>query len=133
MRQHSLQRLVLWGAAAGILNALCLTSSLTLKAEEPVTQPTSAELQRWVRELDDESYPVREAATKRMVQAGGAAVEPLAGAVLSDSAEVSWRASDALARIALQGDEAALDRVSKALQKLSTSRPGRGQLGGGGE
>lgn len=137
MRQHSLRRCDGRGAAAGILLGLFIGSSFWLAstglADEPVVlvssaAPSAADLQRWVRELDDEAYSIREAATKRLVQAGAVAVDSLAAAVLSDSAEVSWRASDALARIAQHGDEATLERVSQALEKLSSARPSLGKL-----
>jgi hypothetical protein len=94
-------------------------------ADEPgaIKKPTPAELARWVQELDSDAYPVREAATENLVAAGTAAIEPLASAVLSDSAEVAWRAGTSLQRIAVHGDETTLNQVSTALQKLSSKRP----------
>jgi hypothetical protein len=127
MRPQSLRRLSVWGTAAGILHLLFVAPSLG-EETAPAALRSEADLKRWVRELDDESYPVREAATKNLSTAGPAAVEPLSQAVLSDSAEVVWRANTALLRIAAEGDEATLDRISTALSKLSSSRPALAKL-----
>src|SRR5262245_931499 len=96
------------------------------QAEAPASGakgPAPAEFARWVQDLDADAYAVREAATDKLIAAGTAAIEPLAAAVLSDSAEVAWRAATSLQRIAVHGDEATLNEVSTALQKLSSKRP----------
>lgn len=118
----------------GLIVFNCLGFGLSaIQADEPasaVAKPSPAEIARWVQDLDADAYPVREAATAKLVGAGTAAVEPLAAAVLSESAEVAWRAGTSLQRIAVHGDEATLDQVSAALQKLSAKRPALTKLVG---
>lgn len=115
-----------WQGLGIIVIAALGTALPALQADEPTggaSQPAPSEIARWVKDLDNDSYPVREAATAKLVVAGPAAIDALAGAVLSDSAEVAWRAGTSLQRIAVQGDEAILNQVSTALQKLTTKRP----------
>lgn len=119
-------RQLLWHRLGLIVITACGFACSSASAEErlnQITKPSPAELARWVKDLDADAYAVREAATDKLIAAGPAAIEPLAGAVLSDSAEVAWRAGTSLQRIAAHGDEKTLDQVSTALQKLSSKRP----------
>src|SRR5262245_6181874 len=103
---------------------LCLFSAVAWAAP-----PSSAQLRAWLAALDADDYAAREAASRQLIEAGEAAVEALAEGVGSTSAEVAWRASSALEQIALQGNEAALNRVGAALEQLSRQgRPGLGRL-----
>ncbi len=129
MRHRSMLRQCAFGLVT--LLGLALSGSLSLQADEKlVVCPSVDELNRWVQELDAESYAAREAATAKLVGAGSIAVEPLARCVLSDSAEVAWRASTALQRIAIHGDEATINQVSAALQRLTSSRPALAKVAG---
>ncbi|QDU29828.1 serine endoprotease [Anatilimnocola aggregata] len=124
MRRTLLQR---WcsAVAMGMVPALVLGQFSSLTAAEPSTiaiAPT-VELNRLVLDLDADAYPVRERATARLIEAGQAAIELLAPAVLSDSPEVSWRASVVLQRIAAHGDEETVNHVAAALGKLNSKRP----------
>lgn len=105
--------------------ALIFCGAAQLSAAEPTM------LGQWLLDLDHAEYQVRERALERLVAAGPAAIEPLSKQVLSSSAEVSWRASVALERIAVRGDEKTLNQVAAALQKLSTQgKPGLAKLVG---
>lgn len=119
-------RQLLWHGLGLIVVSSCGFAWSAVCAEEPlhlIPKPSPAELARWVQDLDADAYAVREAATDKLVAAGAVAIEPLAGAVLSPSAEVAWRAGTSLQRIAVHGDEQTLNQVSTALQKLSGKRP----------
>ena len=118
-----LWRRALWvGACVALLGA-----GLTTHAQEnaPVAKASADELKQWIAELDADSFDVREAAAERLAQAGPAAIEVLAGGVVSDSAEIAWRSGAALERIAITGDETTLARVAGILDGLSAKgKPG---------
>ncbi|WP_425614446.1 PDZ domain-containing protein [Anatilimnocola sp. NA78] len=131
MRRTLVRRWLNAAWAVALVPTLVIASSSALvRAEEiPVATAVSpADMSRWVRELDAESYEAREAASNRLIAAGPAAIEHLAPAVLSESAEVAWRASIALQRIAVAGDEETVNHVAGALGKLSVKRPVLGQV-----
>ena len=91
--------------------------------------PSTSELRAWLAGLDADDYVQRENASRRLIEAGEAAIDLLAEGVGSPSAEAAWRASSALEQIALHGDESALARVSEALARLSQQgRPGLAHL-----
>jgi hypothetical protein len=109
---------------AGTCGLALLTNGLPLRAADAVVaQVANAEsVARWIRDLDADSYAVREQASNNLRSAGPAAIMPLAQAVTADSAEVSTRASSILQRIADGSDEATLNQVEAALQKLGSKR-----------
>lgn len=120
MRLFLLQCVVgaVWIAEAGLP-----TSARVVAGEGAPATCTVQDVQRWVSQLDSDSYAVREQATARLIEAGPDAIETLAPAVLSESAEVAWRSSIALQRIAVLGDEECVNRVAAALSKTKVERP----------
>lgn len=100
--------------------ALCLGGGLLLRAEEPVTE--RQEVQRLIEELDDDSYSVREAATKKLIEIGRPAVAALGGAAEESSLEVTDRAVQVLSEIYRSDDEVTLDAVEDVLEKLAESK-----------
>jgi hypothetical protein len=93
--------------------------------------PTPAQLAQWVLDLDADSYWAREEAGRQLLEAGDAAIDVLAAAAAKGSPETAWRASDILERIALEGSETALVRVTAAFEQLSkTNRPGLEKVAG---
>ena len=96
-------------------------------AETPVGGALQAsapaeEVSRWIQELDSDSYAVRERASAKLLQAGPGAVERLSQAVADPSIEVATRAGSILQRIAAANDEATLNQIVVALQKLGSKR-----------
>jgi len=64
-----------------------------------------------------------------LIASGEAAIGPLAEAIAGTSPEAAWRASAALEKIAIRGDEAAVARVAATLQQLSGGqKPALGAL-----
>jgi hypothetical protein len=123
MRHHSMLR---WPARffAGTCGLALLTNGLPLRAADvPVANAADAEsVARWICDLDADSYAVREQASNQLRAAGASAITLLAQAVAGDSAEVSTRASSILQHIADGSDEATLNQVEAALQKLGSQR-----------
>ena len=78
-------------------------------------QPTAAEMEAWVQQLNADDYALREEAAARLVEAGSAAIEALVKGAVSDQAEVAWRSSAALEQIAVEGDEKTIDLIVKQL------------------
>lgn len=115
-----------WSARffAGTCGLALLTNGLPLRAADvPVANVADTEsVARWIRDLDADSYSIREKASNQLRTAGPAAITLLAQAVAGDSAEVSTRASSILQHIADGSDEATLNQVEAALQKLSSKR-----------
>jgi hypothetical protein len=123
----------LWQLAR--LGAGCLawfaTGLAAFAQDSPSPKASSAELTKWLADLDSESFEVREAAAERLAAAGPAAIDVLAGGVVSDSAEIAWRSGAALERIAVSGDEATLARVAGILDGLSAKgKPGLRSMAG---
>jgi hypothetical protein len=91
-------------------------------------QPASAErIAQWVRELDDDQYTVREAATAALSAAGKEAVAPLAKAAAGDgseggSLEVSARCVAILERLAGSDSAELADAARDALESLAPPR-----------
>lgn len=71
---------------------ICLSVGVRLPAEEPVRSTDEAQIARWVKQLDDDDFAVREAATKSLTEVGAAALPQLSEAVQSVSLEASTRA-----------------------------------------
>jgi hypothetical protein len=77
------------------------------------------QVRQWIAQLDDDDFSVREQAAKSLAHAGQMAIGPLAEGVVSVNPEVAWRCSETLERIAMEGDEAAMDRVVQVLGELA--------------
>jgi len=91
--------------------------------------PSAEQLRAWVRQLEADDFVAREAAEHNLIASGEAAIGPLAEAIAGASPEAAWRASAALEKIAIRGDEASVARVAAALQRLSgNQKPALGSL-----
>jgi hypothetical protein len=76
--------------------ALGLLTVLPVAAEAPAAKPTAKQIAQWIQQLGDNSFAVREAASKKLWAAGQAAEAALEEALKSDDAEVVRRARDIL-------------------------------------
>lgn len=75
------------------LLVLALAATTELAGEDAGAAPEGDDIVRLVRQLDDESFAAREAATQELIAIGEAALPPLRAARQSPSAEVRYRAS----------------------------------------
>src|SRR5579864_6008552 len=77
------------------LRTAALVAVLLLPAPSPAQPaPTKEQIAQWVKDLGDNSFEVRERATKRLWEAGEAAETAVAEAAKSDDAEVARRAGE---------------------------------------
>jgi hypothetical protein len=90
---------------------------------EPVAPPSEGPSKRqiaaWVEQLGDVGFQRREAAMELLTSAGVAAIDELAAAAIDDSPEVAWRAGEVLERIAVSGNEEAVEGVCLAMDRLA--------------
>jgi hypothetical protein len=93
-----------------------------------VEKRSDASVGQLVRDLDDDNYFVRERALQRLTALGMPAVAALGDALVEGSPEASWRASAALEKIAIEGDESQMQQIAVLLKKLSRQKPHLGQL-----
>lgn len=76
--------------------ALVLIAVLLVAADKKADQTTpssAAQIQRWVKQLGDEDFRVREEATRDLIKAEGFALEAVTKATQSEDFEVKQRAS----------------------------------------
>src|SRR5438552_3974190 len=77
------------------LTAVCVSLPLV----SPVAAEDDKEIDRLVKQLGDDDFKKREAATKRLTEIGEPALDAVTKATTSDDAEVRHRAEDILAVI----------------------------------
>lgn len=102
-----------------------LATALPVEALEP-RRSTATQIRRWIDQLDHDDFAVRERAAAQLAHAGPQAIRPLAEGVVSQNPEVAWRSSETLERIAMEGDEATMDKVVQVLGQLASQ--GKPQL-----
>jgi hypothetical protein len=120
--------------------ALCAMAGRCLAADQPAGEKRSADeptadkegraaaeapspeaIARWIRQLDADDFADREAASRRLGQAGKAAIPALIDAADDESLERSSRAMDILRGLSSSGDDRAKAAAKQALEKLAES------------
>ncbi len=90
-------------------------------AEQPLEPPT-AEISRWIGQLDSNEYWTREEASKRLFRAGRAAITALGDAARSPKLEVSTRAVGVLSQF-LEFDDPQVELAAETiLEEIAASR-----------
>src|SRR5262249_15961868 len=79
------------------------------------------QLQKWVRDLDDDRFDVRDAASQKLLKSGNEALHPLEAAV-GRSPEVTHRAFSILKELTLSADDELVEATLKSLARLSASK-----------
>src|SRR5688500_6088272 len=84
-------------------------------AEEPAAAvpATLEQIRQWVKELDADSFATRQAATRKLIEAGQPAIEEIAKVAESESLEVTTRALDVLTKL-YQSNDAATRQAAKS-------------------
>jgi hypothetical protein len=90
-------------------------------AAPPPAAASAEQIARWVRELDDDRFDVREAAHRNLRRAGQRALPALASAAASDSLEVATRAFRILRELLSSADEATGAEIRAVLLRLAAS------------
>jgi hypothetical protein len=83
--------------------------------------PDAKAIERWVQQLDDDAFDVRQAAHQALLKAGKRAIAPLEKAI-GRSPEVTYRAFALLKDIGLSSDAEAADLAMKSLERLAGSK-----------
>ncbi len=107
--------------AAGVILAAALfasTAGAAEKADSAVADrpvPTAQEIAGWIAQLDDNRYLVREQATRQLLDAGGAALDPLLATANGERPEPADRAVWIMRRLARSRDN---DQAIAALERI---------------
>jgi hypothetical protein len=101
---------------------LLLLAIVGLWNPRAAAQPAAeGSLEKLVLQLDSDSFDLREAALRRLILTGPAAVDVLKTAAAAGSAEVTWRAMHAIVEIAVAGELNQRNRAEEALAELRQS------------
>lgn len=110
----------MWRCMAWLLLLAFASGSLQrLIAEELTSRPNADALQAWAKDLDNDKYAVRDAASRRLSGAGEAAIEPLAKAAESGGREASARAFDLLTQFFQSPLSGTQSKARAALEQLA--------------
>jgi hypothetical protein len=90
-------------------------------AQAPAASHSRGQIARWVRDLDDEQFKVRQSAHGYLLRAGKPAIPALVAAATSPSLEVSTRVFRILTRLSAFADQSTAEEVQNALVKLAAS------------
>jgi len=88
----------------------------------PPAKVTPQQVAGWIQELDADSSRVRDRATKDLIRAGKAAVEPAAQAAKGTSLEVTTRCIEILKSLLASEDAATKEAAKAALEKLAADK-----------
>lgn len=93
--------LVVWIFAVGCIGLACTTQSHAEERRDPAASQT--QINRWVEQLDDRSFSVRELASKKLLKVGRGAIDALAAGATKNSLEVTDRSIRILDELASPG------------------------------
>lgn len=113
-----------------MMSVLAVPTTTLLAADDPqpATQTTQASeavpkevIERWISDLDSDNFDTRQAATRKLADAGQQVIEQVRQAATGDSLEVTSRSVDVLAKLMESKDKATADAAKAALKKLAES------------
>mgnify|MGYP003385108248 CR=1 FL=1 len=94
-----------------------------LKATTPAKpSPSKVDIEQWIADLNAPEFAKREEATRQLIDAGTAAVEPLSEASKSSGLEVSVRNTENLRAWFASGQEELVEAAETTLEQLSESK-----------
>jgi hypothetical protein len=106
--------------------ALLAMSSGGLAAEEPAksvqTPATAEQLAQWAKDLDHDSFVMREDATQFLIRAGAPAIEHCRGVLQQPNPETGSRALYILHQLALSNDLEVLEQARLALEEVARGK-----------
>ncbi len=86
----------------------------------PKAEPSAAEIQQWIKDLDSDTYAARQAAAQMLYDTGKAAVGPLTEAATGKSLEATMQAVNVLRRLSQSTtNKETADAARKSLESLS--------------
>lgn len=110
-----------FGSCGAVWLLLGLSTAAAAGAEVADAPPSPTEIAQWVRQLDDASFSVRQAAHKQLAKAGRAAIEAVTQAAVGGSLEVTDRSIRILLESASSDDLAASGVAIEALAKIASA------------
>ena len=113
-------------ALALLLAAVLLVPATASAADDSTGTPTAPaataeQIGQWIRDLDSDNFNDRQDASTKLVEAGKAAIGPVAEAAGGDSLEVSTRAIAVLKSLHGVDDKGTSQAAEEALKKLTKS------------
>jgi len=110
--------------AAALLAASCWAPAQTKEAKPaPTTAPagkiTPEMIREWVKDMDHDSFTVRDKAVKELIRAGKATIPPVSEAAKGKSLEVTNRAIEVLKTLLASKDSETSKSARSALEKLA--------------
>jgi len=111
------------GLPAGCWLGIIVLSLAVVAAESPAPKAT-VDFSQQIQDLDHPDYSVRENATRALSAAGADALEPLGGALKSDSLEVRMRVVNLLGKLYGQGNETTFEPVERILEQIRADGAG---------
>lgn len=98
------------------------TAAKDTAAKDNGSVKTPAQIEQRIKELDDDRFQVREAATAELMKAGREAVSPLTKAAAEGGLEVTARAIHVLTQLGVSTDVQTAEAARLALEGLSEGR-----------
>ncbi|MFO0901992.1 MAG: PDZ domain-containing protein [Pirellulales bacterium] len=92
------------------------------QADAQFAVPSSADIAKWIKQLDADDPQQRESASRKLLAARKAAIVPLTDVVLKSPYEVVVRGTDILRELALVDDSDTQEAAREALERLSSSK-----------
>ena len=99
-------------------------SCLTFAAEPTAKEPSATELARWIHDLNDDDFQVRQRATEKLEKTGPRVYVALVGAMHAASLETRTRALGILGRAFRSTDTDRKEAAQKALEQLAKPESG---------
>ena len=91
-------------------------------AKAETEAPTEEQIRNWVSDLSSERYSKRTSATKNLITAGLATIDPLMEGISEFGLEVTTRGIYVLQQLAVARDEATEAAARAALDKIAAAR-----------
>jgi hypothetical protein len=109
-------------AALSSMTSLAAQETPAPAATHPVAKSSAAEIEQWIRELDAPEFAQREAATRRLIDAGSVAVETLIKAAQAGSLETTTRIITILRKWYTSGQDDLVEAAETAFEQLQESQ-----------
>ena len=112
-------------AAATLVLLLTVVANAQQGAGRESTSGVSAgSIRQWIEDLDSDSFAVREAATRELIDAGTQAIAPVSEAATGGNLEVSCRAFHILIKLSEGGSQQTEQAAMSALEQIARSPHG---------
>jgi Leucine-rich repeat (LRR) protein len=108
-------------SVASLVFFLSIAALAVADGPPPTDDKSEGRIRRWVRDLDDDRFELRQAATENLLKAGRPAIGPLEAAV-GRNLEVTQRAFEILKELTLSADEETATVAHAALSRLAESK-----------